>query len=291
MSSWILENKKLCLKINNDKGGVSIRSLYDKENNYEWVHTQKNGLSSEGLYDSVYDGGFEFIFPTDVPCRINGMNYQDHGFLWTTLFETKGIEKTETGQRITFTGKIHEIGVNVTIDFSLNNSSREIHSSITLENLNNFNIPYLFRFHPSILLHETSRLDLNGTDIIFEFDGNAVKACDFKEIKEASFPNIRTERGKVDLENLCRCNLKEVFCHIKQKTGSFGIEDKTGKMRIKYDHCKLPILTLYFFNNDHKVVILEPATSAISDVSELPDKKNGVRLKDKDTYAFDFTIV
>lgn len=291
MSTWSLENKFIRLKIDNTGRGLSIRSLYDKENDHEWVYVQKEGLSEEGIYDSVYNGGFEFLFPTDEPCQVGKLKYQDHGFLWTTLFKTSGIEKVNSKQRLVFEGKVREMDTGVRIELSMKDDSKTVHSEITFENYNETPIPYIFRLHPSIELKENSRVRLDGKNIEFEFEGNKPKACDFEEVRAAGFPYIQHERGKLDLRNLGKSDIKEIYCHIEQESGNFEIEENDRKLLVTYDHCKLPILTLYFFNNGHKVVILEPATSGASNVSKFPDGERMALLCGKAEFTFDFTVV
>lgn len=278
MPDWILEDDKLRVIISAHGGGVRLTSIYQKEYDKEWIRWKQQplfGSGEAGEFDQQYCGGCEFLFPNDLPISGSGLELQDHGYLWTTLFKSKGIENEKHRLKLELEGYISCMETEVRISFSLEKGKGELSLQAELISRKKERQPYLFRFHPSFIVTEKSRLRCYGTKVEFEEDGSGIGFCSVQPLEKTSYyPFIKTTEGILELERLPETNLKEFFCHIEQEKGRFLLEDEKGQIIVSYPKKQFPYLTFYYMNQEgEKTWIAEPSTSNRMDISKLIEEK------------------
>lgn len=248
MPIWKLENEDLKITISSEPAGVNIISLFGKKQKREWVRWKEEPIfsdSSSGIFDKQYRGGCEFLFPNDIPVEIEGRHFPDHGYLWATPFITDGLKVGEDKTQLEFHGFITSMGVKVIIGFSLPKKEGGLKISVQLLSLKKEKQPYLFRFHPSFILTEQSLLSCFVEQIEFETQDGHI--C---------YVGSTTET-------------EEFFCYIKQKEGTFILEEGRGQLKVTYPIEQFPYLTLYYFKkNGEKTVIVEPSASNAMDLAK-----------------------
>lgn len=85
-----LENDLLRVELAPALGG-RFTSVYNKSLNKEFLwHNQSLPLEKAepgADYDSNFWGGIDELLPNDLPEKIDGIDYPDHGELWTTALD------------------------------------------------------------------------------------------------------------------------------------------------------------------------------------------------------------
>ena len=80
----ILQNEYLKVSVDQANGGA-ITSIFSRRTKDEWIYYDPSLKSEENdslIYDDMWCGGFEELFPNDAPDNVNGRILRDHGELW-----------------------------------------------------------------------------------------------------------------------------------------------------------------------------------------------------------------
>lgn len=270
---FILENKYIRASVMVGNKGMSLVSFYDKTASREWIYVNSRKgrpVSPVQSYDSQYFGGAEFLFPNDFPMKSGRWKFPDHGYLWRTEYGTEGIRHTGEWIKLTVKGMIAEWDIEVEIEFSLQDSGRELHVQCRLSNRSEIRFPYLFRFHPSFAVKQTDSLKLYGKQIKFEMPEGNVRFSSFNTTDEIQeYPWLQADDCLIDIEKITRTDIRELFCHIRQERGGFEIREEDGGLRVIYTKELFPYLTVYYFKqNESGIAILEPSTSDEADLEK-----------------------
>ncbi len=273
---YLLENDYLIIELSTAGNGLSVLSIYNKRTGKEWIYTDRDKLkirTPEGTYDNQYYGGCEFIFPNDMPEMVEGLQYQDHGLLWTTEFTTSGLQAAKNSLSYEFAGYLKEWKVKAHITIELSKYSPVLTLTISFKNESSKPYPYLLRLHPSFAVCNQSKLYLNGRTI--HFDGAAgADFCSFKPDQMLqSYPFIQTDKGQFSVENLPSTDITELFCHIDQQEGGFFIKDGKEQLKASYKREDFPYLTVYYIRTNQSVAMLEPDTGRRADLTKQIDLK------------------
>lgn len=102
--------------------GGKIISVYNKKLDKEFLwrnadlllETHKPGAD----YDSNFIGGIDELIPNDIPENIDGVDYPDHGELWTTALDYELLQ-----DKISVFGKLELSGLYYRKIISLNDNS------------------------------------------------------------------------------------------------------------------------------------------------------------------------
>ena len=86
----VIENDWLSVEIAPSAGG-RITSIFNKalKREFLWNNTALplTGLNPGADYDSNFWGGIDELLPNDIPESVDGIDYPDHGELWTTALD------------------------------------------------------------------------------------------------------------------------------------------------------------------------------------------------------------
>lgn len=223
--------------------GFTITSLQDLLFQKEWLYTE-NSFSqvrrNDKTFDSQYEGGMEFLFPSDEAEVFEEKAYQDHGVLWRTPYQVN----TE-GSKLLAEGFHEDTKVKSVYDVELKEEA--VLLKVTIYNLSANELPYLARLHPAFLLEKDTRLLVHGERVFFEPDG---AYCSFSP----------EEAKQMNMEKPASWQNNDLFVHIKQNCGEFEIHQNDRKIKVIYEKNKLPFLTICsFLKGGKRIGILEPA--------------------------------
>jgi hypothetical protein len=257
----VLTSDELSIAVAPDLGG-RIVELTDLSNGRQWLwrnHRVPFGpVASGSVYDDVWQGGFEELFPSDAPAVIGETSYPDHGELWSAPWQVMrshddaielAVEGPATGVRIVKRLSIE--GAGLTIRYSLEHGGRAA-------------LPHLFKLHPAIDVNEHCRIDLPG-GVVEKVDSQFGNLLD--GIDEQAWPT------GVDLSR-CRdkgSNTNEFVYVSDLPEGWCGITDTKARswLRIDYPTDVFPycwIFMTYGGWREHNVVVLEPCTNYPKDL-------------------------
>ena len=243
--------------------GGRLIELQDLRHARQWLwrnHRVPIGPVDRGAeYDDVWQGGFEELFPNDAPTTREGVDYPDHGELWSIPWEvveagsgsvTLSVVGPTTGVRVAKTFSV--VGPKLTVRYTLRHDGEAP-------------LPHLFKPHPAFAVHERCRIDLPGGTV---------------EKVERSFGNMlwSTKPEEWPAEpNLSQCRShssgEHEFFYVSNLPGGWcGITDlKTESwVRVDYPQEVFPycwIFMTYGGWRDHNVVVLEPCTNYPKDLA------------------------
>jgi hypothetical protein len=124
-------------------------------------------LPLNSLYDDVWSGGWDELFPNDETATIDGEMYPDHGELWTGEWSAEAFQTNdEAGVRLRFTTPISAISVVKTI--RIRRDSACVHFRHEFHNLGWTRFPFLWKLHPAMAVTPQHRIDFPPMKIVTE---------------------------------------------------------------------------------------------------------------------------
>lgn len=257
--------------------GFIITSLYDLYYQKEWLYTEKDFSCERSLdkgFDEQYQGGMEFLFPSDEEEIFEDRVYKDHGELWRLPYQIRKNNDTICACSIS---KKEELCV--CYEIKLTDSAVRVRLEVQNKGLEE--LSYLARLHPAFLMDKETRLELHMTEAVFEPGG-----------AYCSFSPDEIDRQEMDVERPATWKQHDWFVHLKQHIGEFTIRQGERSLRVQYCHERLPFLTLCsFFLKGKRIGILEPANvlgvslNSAGKRTEIPVLKHGEKAE------FIFTII
>ena len=151
-----LENEHLKVHIAPDLGG-KILTLYNKVLEKEFLWQNKNlplARNRPGAdYDSNFWGGIDELLPNDIPETLNGIDYPDHGELWTTplRFELEN-------NRIHLSGNLSLSGLSYQKIVFLDTKNPIIYMEYKIVNKSNEPRDILWKLHAALAIEKGNRL-------------------------------------------------------------------------------------------------------------------------------------
>jgi galactose mutarotase-like enzyme len=264
----VLENSEIQLLIRPDLGG-RIDQLYDKQVNHAWLwhppeydDAQTRTLPLGSSFDESWTGGWDEIFPNDVPGEFQGYSHVDHGELWSQ--EWKILEQSPMSLRLRLQCRTVPVLVEKTI--SLHQTQPEFQIAYQFENLSNAEIPFLFKHHAAIAIEDGDALLL--PDCLIE-----PVVLDFSRIigreGKTRFPMALDAQGnEVDLSRIRdrESQLQEFFYSSELAVGECGIRNERSQtaLKMRFDTADFPYVWMfqsYGGWRDFYVVIVEPCTT------------------------------
>jgi galactose mutarotase-like enzyme len=141
--------------------GGKIRSLMDRRTGLEWLWTNPNLPQVVPEYGQNFErhldtGGWDELFPSVVPCDVDGIAVPDHGDLvslpWEVLEQADGVLSMQATAR--------SIPATLRREIRLVDGAPEFLLSYTLTNHADRSQPFLVATHPLFGMEPGSRLDL-----------------------------------------------------------------------------------------------------------------------------------
>ena len=137
--------------------GGKIVSIFNKPLRKEFLWTQEN-LSLQRLapgteYDSHFYGGMDELLPNDIPEKIDGIDYPDHGELWTM-----SMEHMVSKQSLSVSGKLNLSGLFYKKIIRLDNSAPVLYLDYLIRNESDSVKKFLWKLHPALRIEAGDEL-------------------------------------------------------------------------------------------------------------------------------------
>ena len=122
----VLENSHIRAVIIPELGG-RVWELEDRIRGRQWIWHREDfpikAYPPGTIYDDVWAGGWEELFPNDAPGRFEGRDLPDHGEWWTMRWDV--VESTDIGQmaKVRLSAKSSVIKATCTKEFLLGRNS------------------------------------------------------------------------------------------------------------------------------------------------------------------------
>ncbi len=161
MSSRVtLESPAMRVVLNPAQGG-RVEGLTDLRSDDNWIYHQVRPHLLEApsrIYDDVWRGGFEELFPNDAPCVFQGRALRDHGELWDAPFEV--LERGPAS--VTLSRVCETVPASVLKTIALVPDRPELRLQYALQNRGSGPLPYLFKLHAAMRVEAGDELLLPG---------------------------------------------------------------------------------------------------------------------------------
>jgi hypothetical protein len=247
--------------------GGRIVEVVDHRVGRQWLwrnhRTPIGPVAPDSVYDEVWQGGFEELFPNDAATFLDdGSAYPDHGELWSVPWDVR--DSTNTAVELGVRGRATD--VEITKRISLIDSEVTIRYRLRHDGLDRLH--HLFKLHAAMHVDESCTIDLPGgvvekvdsgfgsivpTSELFEWPGAddvAIDRCHPAQSREFEFVYV--------------AELPEGWCGITdQRSGA--------RISIEYPQDVFPYCWLFITYGGwrgHNVVVLEPCTNHPKDLRE-----------------------
>ncbi len=258
-----LENKHLLADVF-PEGGGKITSIYNKNLDYEFLWKNKAlNLKNYGPgteYDPVFYGGVDELLPNDIPETVDGMEFPDHGELWTQPLAAS-IEK----EYLVLNGLLPVSKLNYKKTIRLDENNPFIYTDYTITNENNQAVKFLWKLHAALKIQEGDRILCPARK------GQVVDPgySRFKRTEPFQWP----ENGQTDVSLIPgKDGTMDFFYIYDLAAGKIGIENPGGHyFGYRFDKNVFPYVWLFasyggFFG--HYTAILEPCATMPISVNE-----------------------
>jgi hypothetical protein len=166
----ILENECIRIVIMPELGAKIWRLLYKpKGKEMLWQHPRlKPRKLSTSVYDDVFFGGWDELFPNDIPEILVGEAVPDHGELWTLPWEYRIVHETAEEVCIHLWVETSVFAVRVDKWITLKAGQSMLHFRHSIHNKGVISMPYLWKLHVALVVDENSRIDLPARTVQIE---------------------------------------------------------------------------------------------------------------------------
>lgn len=259
-----VENDDLRVEIVPALGG-RITGIYNKQLKKEflWRNEGLPIVESEAGddYDSHFGGGIDELLPNDIPETVDGVEYPDHGELWTCR-----LDDTWSGNRLLVYGLLPRSGLFYERALTLHTDAPEISLEYQIENRSGERRHFLWKLHAALRIGEGDRLVSRAEKARVVYP----ESSRFPDAGEFFWPMVRgVDAAAVPAKN----GSMDFFYLYDSPEGSMGLVSGGGQhlFAYRYDQAVFPY-QWYFASygqfRDHYTAILEPASAMPVSVHE-----------------------
>ncbi len=262
----VLENRFLRLVVLPQAGGKIWQITYKPFNSgLLWNNPEiaPSRLPAKSVYDDVWSGGWDELFPNDEVAVIDGKSYPDHGELWTGEWIAETFSDADNvGVRLRYVAPISSIEVEKTIRLEADCSRVEIHHRFV--NRSRICFPFLWKLHPAMAVSPDHRIDFPKMKVVVEpaFLGTLEGAPQVSD-----WPIIKTSQGDVDLRYVTAKDSKQLyfFYGTEMLAGWCAVTNTATGLAcgVQFDPRIFPccwLFATYGGWRDYNVAVLEPCT-------------------------------
>lgn len=284
-NALVLENEYVRAVILPELGG-RVWTLEDLVRGRQWIwHREDVPLSAHApgaVYDDVWAGGWEELFPNDAPGQFEGRDLPDHGEWWTMNWHP-AIENDggKAVVRLSAESTVIKAACVKEISLACDTSELSINYSIKSEEREPFH--FLFKQHLALNITKDSRLRLPGGHVRAVDPSFSTILSDCGDSYE--WPIAGNKDNPVDLSIISPSSSKDKeFLYVWNLPQAWcGIEDigSNASIKMSYDSHRLPFVWLFLTYGGWRnlyTAVLEPCTNMPKDLSEAVHLKQSARL-------------
>jgi len=266
LDAVVLENRVLRVVVLPQAGGKIWQITYKPHDadllwNNPRIPPAKLPIGS--LYDDVWSGGWDELFPNDEVAVIEGEAYPDHGELWTGTWCAEPFSQPDlAGVRLRYITPISSVEVEKTIRLRGDQACIEFEHHFTNRGRTDFS--FLWKLHPAMAVTPQHRIDFPPMRVRLEpaFPGTLAGTSD-----PAEWPMIKTPAGSVDLRRITPESARQLyFFYGSEMKGNWCAltNSATGlACGLQFDAAIFPccwLFATYGGWRNYNVAVLEPCT-------------------------------
>lgn len=264
---FVLENRALRVVVLPELGGRVWSIVYkplDRELLWQNPRVPPRRVPFGACYDDVWCGGWEELFPNDVPATILGEKYPDHGEVWTIGWDCAA-EAGDDSATVSLTCETPISAFRLERRLTLRGDEAALHTSHRLTNRGLDDFPFLWKMHPAFRVSADCRIDFPPMKVELEpaFTASLSGAPD-----RFAWPYADTPEGRIDLRVVPPESSRraEFFYGTGYQEGWCAITDTAARLTYGLSFPASTFPSCWVFASfggwrNHSVVILEPSTT------------------------------
>jgi len=257
IESFTGENDHIKFEIVPVAGGKII-SVFNKQLQKEFLWSNKDLLlqihEAGADYDSNFYGGIDELLPNDIPENIDGIDYPDHGELWTTCLDHELKEDS-----VTVSGKLKRSGLYYKKTIRLDANEPVIYLEYKIRNDTDVQRNFLWKLHAALDIKEGDQLVTTAQK------GKVVDPAysRFSNLHEFNWPIIEDKDASfVPQKN----NTVDFFYLYDAAQPAMNFLSEGGKHLFRYQYDKKIFPYQWYFASyggflNHYTAIIEPCSS------------------------------
>jgi hypothetical protein len=292
----ILANSKIRAVIIPELGG-RVWELEDRLRRRQWIwhrpNVQLQASASGAVYDDVWAGGWEELFPNDAPGRFEGRDLPDHGEWWSIPWHVGATRGGNTAE-IRLIAETVVIQTSCTKTFGLQGDEAKLTVRYNIRSHEQKPFHFLFKQHLAIDITPDCRLRMPG-GIVSPVDpsfGTLLPTAGPFE-----WPLCESRNGAVDLQVVPhRSRRVREFIYIQKPTQSWcGVNDLSRKASLRMDFQieELPYVWLFLSYGGWRnlyTAVLEPCSNLPKDLSQAMRLGQSARLEPNQDFQTSVTV-
>lgn len=261
---FVVENGFLKCALVPALGGKFI-SVFNKSLQKEFLWTNENLPLAVNAYGAEYDpnffGGIDELIPNDIPETIDGIDYPDHGELWTTALDYR-IENN----RLILSGLLPKSKLFYSKTLSFDDDQPRVRLDYSISNTSSTVKHFLWKLHAALQIKEEDKLVSSSTKARI-VDPEYSR---FSDRREFSWPIIEEMDASVVP---ARNNSMDFFFLYDTPVSVMTMLSNKGKHEFSYTYDKQVFPYQWYFASyggflNHYTAILEPCTAMPLSVNE-----------------------
>lgn len=284
LRALILENRNLRVVILPELGGRIWSVVYrprDRELLWHNPRIPPQSAPFGAVFDNVWCGGWEEMFPSPAPSVINGESYPDHGEVWCLPWEaTTESDADSASIRLSCDARISAVRFEKKITLCADESRLEVAYSLHNPTLTEF--PFIFTLHPAFSVTPHCRIDFPPMSVELDpsYAGTLAGVA-------SPFTWPHTTRGgqEVDLRKVAPHSSGEVYFLYGTgfRDGWCAVTDAVNRLTWGLVFSPQFFRACWLFASyggwrNHDLAILEPSTSFPQQVEQAIENKTAATL-------------
>jgi hypothetical protein len=293
----VLENALLRAVIIPALGG-RVWELEDRLRARQWIwHNNKVPLAASpigAVYDDVWAGGWEELFPNDAPVSFEGRTLPDHGEWWTMRWEVDDFSSGPAAS-LRLTAQSSVVKAICVKEFRLGNNESTLSIGYRIQSLEPGPFHFLFKQHFPVSLTHDCRLLLPGgrVEAVSPAFGTILAGGE-----PFDWPIFQKDDHAVDMSVIPPRSIRaREFLYVRDLPQPWcGIEDTRLKasIRMEFDARELPFVWLFLSYGGWKdlyTAVLEPCSNLPKDLAEAVRLGQSAKLEPGKDFKTEVSVV
>lgn len=227
-----LESSWLTVSVSPDAGG-KVWELVPRATgrNVLWQHPTRSFAGAGGqavgngsVFEDVWTGGWDELFPNDSPCRLDGQLLPDHGEWWSRPWEHRRLDGAR-GLYLRLESETAPVRAEKWIQLAPDRPV--MRTTYRLQNRSARRVPFLWAQHPALAISPNHRIDLPPCRLLPDRSQPGRQRPVPKEFRwpgPAGGPDLRVVVPPTDLlEGYFATDLAEGWCALTDTVGRTGV--------------------------------------------------------------------
>jgi hypothetical protein len=296
-NSLILENDHVRAVILPELGG-RVWTLEDRRRNRQWIWHRPGvplaHVGTDAVYDDVWAGGWEELFPNDAPGMFEGRSLPDHGEWWTMAWRAS-TSTSAAAACVRLAATAHVVRTECAKEFTLAHDGSALTVTYRLRSLEQEPFHFLFKQHLPVDITPNCRLRLPG---------GSVEAVDpaFGTLLQGRGPYTWPETGRTNDRHADLCvippqsSAAREFVYVDDLPAPWcGVDDldRQASLRMEYDAGRFPYVWLFLSYGGWRetyTAVLEPCTNRPKDLTRAVELGQSARLSPGEEFVTSVTV-